>query len=118
MHVNRSRVGASYASVLIDGDVRQPRPPLPLEILPAGEFDPLYRLPLDVQGGELPVLPLSIPGAVSFARAEGVGDGFLSGTEWFLFKFDKQQAGLSGGCDKSPSRPLSLPPPTTTPTYT
>lgn len=37
---------------------------LPLEILPLGEFDPVYRSTLDVQNGELPVLPLSIYGAV------------------------------------------------------
>ena len=28
---------------------------LPLEILAAGDFEPHYRVPLDVQGGELPV---------------------------------------------------------------
>lgn len=36
---------------------------LPLEILAQGEFEPLYRSPLDVRSGELPVLPLSIYGA-------------------------------------------------------
>lgn len=36
---------------------------IPLEILPAGQFDPLYRSPLDIQAGELPVLPMSIYGA-------------------------------------------------------
>ncbi len=36
-----------------------------MEILPLGEFDPVYRSTLDVQNGELPVLPLSIYGAVS-----------------------------------------------------
>jgi hypothetical protein len=35
-----------------------------MEILPLGEFDPVYRSTLDVQSGELPVLPLSIYGAV------------------------------------------------------
>lgn len=38
--------------------------PVPLEILPAGQYEPVYRLPLDVQSGELPVLPLSITGAI------------------------------------------------------
>ena len=28
--------------------------------------------------------------------ADGGGDSFLSGSDWFVFKFDKQQAGLSG----------------------
>jgi hypothetical protein len=61
----------------------------------AGEFEPLYRLPLDVQSGELPVLPLSISGAVTFARIPST-DSFLSGSDWFIYKFDKQQAGLAG----------------------
>ncbi len=41
---------------------------------------PVYRLPLDVQSGELPVLPLSITGAVTFARLPTT-DSFLSGTD-------------------------------------
>ena len=53
------------------------------------------RLPLDVQAGEYPVLPLSIAGAVSMTRAPD-SDVLLSGDEWFIFKFDKQQAGLAG----------------------
>jgi hypothetical protein len=44
---------------------------LPLEILPAGEFEPLYRVPLDVRNGELPVLPLSIYGAGEQERIGG-----------------------------------------------
>jgi hypothetical protein len=63
---------------------------------PAGTFDPLYRLPLDVQSGELPVLPLSIAGAASMTHLPDT-ESFLSGDEWFIYKFDKQQAGLSGG---------------------
>lgn len=72
---------------------------LPLEILPAGDFEPLYRLPLDVRSGELPVLPLSIYGAVAMAHlpeSEGGGSGYVSGQQWFIYKFDKQQAGLAG----------------------
>lgn len=89
-------VQASYASVITNGDIKTPHPPIPLENLPAGTFDPLYRLPLDVQSGELPVLPLSIAGAVSMTHLPDT-ESFLSGDEWFVFKFDKQQAGLSGG---------------------
>lgn len=89
-------VQASYTSVIAAGDPLQPtRPPIPLENLPAGTFDPVYRLPLDVQGGELPVLPLSIAGAVSMTHLPDT-EAYLSGDEWFVFKFDKQQAGLSG----------------------
>uniref|UniRef100_A0A383V8B5 PPIase cyclophilin-type domain-containing protein n=1 Tax=Tetradesmus obliquus TaxID=3088 RepID=A0A383V8B5_TETOB len=88
-------IQASYASVITPGNSVQPRPPIPLENLPAGTFDPLYRLPLDVQSGELPVLPLSIAGAVSMTHLPDT-ESFLSGDEWFIYKFDKQQAGLSG----------------------
>lgn len=48
-----------------------------------------------MQSGELPVLPLSIPGAVSMAHVPDT-DAYLSGDEWFIFKFDRQQAGLAG----------------------
>eukprot|EP00775_Hariotina_reticulata_P002402 gene2402-2706_t len=92
---NNKQVQASYASVITPGDAVSPRPPIPLENLPAGTFDPLYRFPLDVQSGELPVLPLSIAGAVSMTHLPET-ESFLSGDEWFIFKFDKQQAGLSG----------------------
>ena len=49
---------------------------IPLEILPAGDFEPSYRVPLDVRSGELPVLPLSIYGA----GAVWVGVGGTHGT--------------------------------------
>lgn len=89
-------VQSSYASLIVTtADSAPSRPPIPLEILPSGEFDPMYRIPLDVQGGELPVLPLSISGAVSMTHVSG-SDSMLSGDEWFVYKFDKQQAGLSG----------------------
>jgi hypothetical protein len=64
----------------VQGKLESPRPPIPLEILPAGEFDPVYRIPLDVQQGELPVLPLSIFGAVTMAHLPNT-DSYLSG-EW------------------------------------
>lgn len=48
-----------------------------------------------MQGGELPVLPLSISGAVSMGRVPD-SDAYLSGDEWFVYKFEKQQAGLAG----------------------
>ncbi|KAF5829595.1 cyclophilin-type peptidyl-prolyl cis-trans isomerase [Dunaliella salina] len=70
-------------------------PPIPLEVFPIGEYAPLYRLPLDIQGGELPVLPLSIPGSVSFAHIPD-NDSYLSGDSFFMYRFSKQQAGLGG----------------------
>lgn len=92
---NGRPISVSYTSVYVQGKRDAPRPPVPLEILQAGEFDPVYRIPLDVQQGELPVLPLSISGAVTMAHLPDT-DSFLSGDEWFIFKFDKQQAGLAG----------------------
>lgn len=47
---------------------------LPLEILPAGDFEPQYRLPLDVRNGELPVLPLSIYGAGACSGSARAGN--------------------------------------------
>ena len=44
-------MNASYASVLVAAPEGKAVPAIPLEILPAGEFDPLYRIPLDVQVG-------------------------------------------------------------------
>ncbi|KAG2496893.1 hypothetical protein HYH03_004901 [Edaphochlamys debaryana] len=92
---NNRTLNVNYTSVFVTGSPEQQRPPIPLEILPAGEFEPLYRIPLDVQSGELPVLPLSISGAVTFAHLPDT-DAYLSGTDWFVYKFDKQQAGLAG----------------------
>jgi hypothetical protein len=86
----RRPIQASYASVITAGDAIKQRQPIPLENLPAGTFDPLYRFPLDVQSGELPVLPLSIAGSVSMTHVPGT-EQYLSGDEWFIYKFDKQQ---------------------------
>lgn len=67
---------------------------LPLEILPVGEFSPLYKSPLDVQYGERPVLPLSIFGSVAMTHAGSTS--FAAGDEFFVYKFDRSQAGLAG----------------------
>lgn len=71
---------------------------LPLEILPMGDFEPLYRLPLDVRSGELPVLPLSINGSIAMARSSDQANsiGYVSKDQFFIHKFDKQQSGLAG----------------------
>ena len=54
---------------------------IPLEMLPAGEFDLVYRSPLDPRSGELPVLPLSISGALAMAKPEdpaAAADGYVA----------------------------------------
>lgn len=69
---------------------------LPLEILPAGAFEPLYRSPLDVAGGELPLLPLSVYGALAASRPRGAPPSEASASEFFFFLYSRQQAGLGG----------------------
>lgn len=69
---------------------------LPLEILPAGAFEPLYRSPLDVAGGELPLLPLSVYGSLAASRPAGAPPSEASASEFFIFLYSRQQAGLGG----------------------
>ncbi|KAL4457505.1 hypothetical protein ABPG75_012370 [Micractinium tetrahymenae] len=91
--------GGSGGAAVPAGGARAAPAALPLEILPAGDFEPLYRLPLDVRSGELPVLPLSIYGAVAMAHlpdSDAGSSGYVSGRQWFIYLFDRQQAGLAG----------------------
>ena len=71
-------------------------PSLPLEILQANSFEPTYRSRLEVNAGELPVLPLSIYGAVAMAHAPDSLDGEASGNAFFLHKFVRSSSGLAG----------------------
>ncbi|XP_050138940.1 peptidyl-prolyl cis-trans isomerase CYP37, chloroplastic-like isoform X3 [Malus sylvestris] len=68
---------------------------VPLEIKPSGQFEPLYKTKLDVQDGELPVLPLSVYGAVAMAHSE-VSDEYSSPYQFFFYLYDKRNAGLGG----------------------
>jgi cyclophilin family peptidyl-prolyl cis-trans isomerase len=68
---------------------------LPLEVRAEGEYEPRYRAPLDVLGsGELPVLPLSVYGAVAMARGPEGNDS--DGGNFFFFRFARATAGLGG----------------------
>lgn len=67
---------------------------LPLELLARGDFEPTYRYSLDVSSGEVPVLPLSIYGSVAMTKTSY--DGYSSPSEFFIFKYNRQQSGLSG----------------------
>ena len=126
---NAARVSASQVAVLVGepgGEDDEGGGALPLEILPAGDFEPTYRVPLDVRSGELPTLPLSIYGsgegqqrcgsarasapschdrsrlpaprccAVAMARLPDSSSGYVSSRQWFISKFDRTQAGLAG----------------------
>ncbi|KAL6772295.1 CYN37 [Auxenochlorella protothecoides x Auxenochlorella symbiontica] len=74
-------------------------PGVPLEILPAGDFEPVYRTPLDVAAGELPVLPLSVYGAIAMTQLPAESEqtpGMVSSRQFFIYKFDRSSAGLAG----------------------
>ncbi|XP_074311059.1 peptidyl-prolyl cis-trans isomerase CYP37, chloroplastic isoform X2 [Silene latifolia] len=68
---------------------------VPLEIMPAGQFEPLYKTKLSVQDGELPVLPLSVYGAVAMAHSEA-SEELSSPNQFFFYLYDKRNAGLGG----------------------
>lgn len=91
---NNAEVHASPVSIFIGEQQEQQM--LPLEMLPAGSFEPVYRSKLYVREGELPTLPLSIYGSIAMAGNGDEGVGVVSATQWFMYKFDKGQSGLSG----------------------
>lgn len=94
---------------------------VPLEIMPAGQFEPLYKTTLSVQvssswayccfdhinfilqigifmlfmwkDGELPVLPLSVYGAVAMAHSE-VSEEYSSPFQIFFYLYDKRSVSL------------------------
>ncbi|KAM7498742.1 hypothetical protein LguiA_023156 [Lonicera macranthoides] len=68
---------------------------VPLEIKPSGQFEPLYKTTLSVQDGELPVLPLSVYGAVAMAHSE-VSEEYSAPYQFFIYLYDKRNAGLGG----------------------
>lgn len=68
---------------------------VPLELMPSGQFEPLYKTTLSVQDGELPVLPLSVYGAVVMAHSE-VSEEYSSPNQFFFYLYDKRNAGLGG----------------------
>ncbi|XVF78129.1 hypothetical protein PTKIN_Ptkin14bG0104600 [Pterospermum kingtungense] len=68
---------------------------VPLEIMPSGQFEPLYKTTLNVQDGELPVLPLSVYGAVAMAHSE-VSEEYSSPYQFFFYLYDKRNSGLGG----------------------
>ncbi|KAL5736246.1 hypothetical protein ACOSQ2_031034 [Xanthoceras sorbifolium] len=67
---DRARLSCTDQAVLTDNGLDKKGYAIPLEIMPSGQFEPLYRTTLSVQDGELPVLPLSVYGAVAMAHSE------------------------------------------------
>lgn len=98
---------------------------VPLEIMPAGQFEPMYKTTLSVQvcsilipfvdldwllicfflmsndvcvlrvkDGELPVLPLSVYGAVAMAHSD-VSEEYSSPNQFFFYLYDKSYVSCS-----------------------
>ncbi|KAM7252016.1 hypothetical protein ACFE04_023899 [Oxalis oulophora] len=68
---------------------------VPLEIMPSGQFEPLYKTALSVQDGELPVLPLSVYGSVAMSHSVD-SDEYSSPNQFFFYLYDKRNSGLGG----------------------
>ncbi|MCO5553244.1 hypothetical protein L7F22_006765 [Adiantum nelumboides] len=86
---------ATEQAVLSDNERSETGTSLPIEIMPAGDFQPLYRTTLNVQDGELPVLPLSVYGAVAMAHSPKSED-FSAPSQFFFYLYDRRSAGLGG----------------------
>lgn len=97
--------GSEAAFREVSSGRRSPPRVLPLEILAAGDFEPIYRTPLDVRSGELPVLPLSIYGA---GEAEQHGVLRLPSN---CFSKTAVQAGFTTSGHKSAFQPMLFPTP-------
>ncbi|XP_065862150.1 peptidyl-prolyl cis-trans isomerase CYP37, chloroplastic isoform X2 [Euphorbia lathyris] len=93
---NGAKLSCINQAVLTDSGIdKKTGYSVPLEIMPSGQFEPLYRTMLNVQDGELPVLPLSVYGAVAMAHSEG-SDEYSSPYQFFFYLYDKRSAGLGG----------------------
>nr|CAB3496073.1 unnamed protein product [Digitaria exilis]CAB3500964.1 unnamed protein product [Digitaria exilis] len=82
-------------AIIADNETGKKGYTVPLEVKPAGQFEPLYRTPLSIQDGELPVLPMSVYGAVAMAHSED-SDEYSSPTQFFFYLYDKRNSGLGG----------------------
>eukprot|EP00746_Dinoflagellata_sp_MGD_P067808 gnl/MRDRNA2_/MRDRNA2_28000_c0_seq2.p1 gnl/MRDRNA2_/MRDRNA2_28000_c0~~gnl/MRDRNA2_/MRDRNA2_28000_c0_seq2.p1 ORF type:complete len:497 (-),score=87.17 gnl/MRDRNA2_/MRDRNA2_28000_c0_seq2:117-1607(-) len=70
---------------------------LPLEFRTVDQKEPRWKESLDVQSGEdVPVLPMSVPGALAMAR--GNVAGYSDSNNFFFYLFDRGTAGLGGLC--------------------
>ncbi|XP_073005656.1 peptidyl-prolyl cis-trans isomerase CYP37, chloroplastic isoform X1 [Typha latifolia] len=82
-------------AVLSDNEIEKYGYTVPLEVMPSGQFEPLYKSTLSIQDGELPVLPLSVYGAVAMAHSVD-SDEYSSPSQFFFYLYDKRNAGLGG----------------------
>lgn len=86
-------VSATPQAVLMQGGISGHE--IPLEILPAGEFQPIYKTPLNVQDGELPVLPMSVYGAAAMSHSVD-SETTSHPSQFFFYLYDKKSSGLGG----------------------
>ncbi|KAJ3670251.1 hypothetical protein LUZ60_010575 [Juncus effusus] len=82
-------------AVLTDNELSKNGYNVPLELMPSGQFEPLYKTTLSVQDGELPVLPLSVYGAVAMAHNVD-SEEYSHPSQFFFYLYDKRNAGLGG----------------------
>lgn len=82
-------------AILVNGKLKNPGYNVPLELMPSGQFEPLYRTPLSIQDGELPVLPLSVYGSVAMSHSTD-SDEYSSPSQFFFYLYDKRNSGLGG----------------------
>lgn len=93
---NGVKLNSTEQAILSDSELAKSTSySVPLEIMPSGQFEPLYKTNLNVQDGELPVLPLSVYGAVAMAHSD-VSEEYSSPSQWFFYLYDKRNAGLGG----------------------
>ncbi|OEL25980.1 Peptidyl-prolyl cis-trans isomerase CYP37, chloroplastic [Dichanthelium oligosanthes] len=76
-------------AIIADNETGKKGYTVPLEVMPAGQFEPLYRTPLSIQDGELPVLPMSVYGAVAMAHSVD-SDEYSSPMQFFFYLYDKR----------------------------
>ncbi|KAL8167330.1 hypothetical protein V2J09_008829 [Rumex salicifolius] len=93
---NGTKLSITDQAVLSDSTLdRNTGYSIPLEIKPSGQFEPLYKTTLSVQDGELPVLPLSVYGAIVMAHND-VSEEYSSPNQFFFYLYDKRNSGLGG----------------------
>nr|XP_019704130.1 peptidyl-prolyl cis-trans isomerase CYP37, chloroplastic isoform X2 [Elaeis guineensis] len=83
------RLKCANQAILSDNELERYGYSVPIEVMPSGQFEPLYKTTLSVQDGELPVLPLSVYGAVAMAHSVD-SDDYSSPSQFFFYLYDKR----------------------------
>ncbi|KAL5736245.1 hypothetical protein ACOSQ2_031033 [Xanthoceras sorbifolium] len=91
-----ARLSCTDQAVLTDNGLDKKGYAIPLEIMPSGQFEPLYRTTLSVQDGELPVLPLSVYEAVAMAHSKD-SEEYSAPYQFFFYLYDKRNVTGLGG---------------------